>query len=52
MSSLEKVALVTGSSSGIGLACARILARKACHVIMTGSRGEELVAESMDAIRR
>ena len=52
MSSADKVTLVTGSSSGIGMACARTLANKGCHVIMTGSRDEELVAESMDAIRK
>ena len=35
------VAIVTGSSSGIGAACARQLAERGCHVAINYSRNEE-----------
>ncbi len=49
---LHKVALVTGSTSGIGLACARTLACKGCEIIMTGSREEKQVSEEIKRIMK
>ena len=43
-------ALVTGGGSGIGLACARILARDGCHVTITG-RTESRLADAVAALR-
>src|SRR5580658_7388714 len=37
-----KVALVTGASSGIGLAAAARLHREGAHIIMVGRRAKEL----------
>ncbi len=39
-----KTALVTGGTSGIGLAAAKALAKEAAHVYITGRRGPELAA--------
>ena len=35
------VAVVTGSSSGVGAACARQLAERGCHVAINYSRNED-----------
>ncbi|MEM6707613.1 MAG: SDR family oxidoreductase [Pseudomonadota bacterium] len=37
----QGVAIVTGSSSGVGAACARQLAERGCHVVINYSRNEE-----------
>jgi NAD(P)-dependent dehydrogenase (short-subunit alcohol dehydrogenase family) len=47
----EKLALVTGSTKGIGFAIARTLAAEGAHVIVTG-RSEASVTEAMATIRR
>jgi 3-hydroxybutyrate dehydrogenase len=43
MSSSDKTALVTGSTSGIGLACAHALAKRGINIVVAGSRDEKLV---------
>jgi NAD(P)-dependent dehydrogenase (short-subunit alcohol dehydrogenase family) len=40
----EKIALVTGGTSGIGLAAAKALAKEGAYVYITGRRGPELAA--------
>ena len=52
MSAEKKVALVTGSSSGIGLACAQSLAKRGVDVVLTGSRDASLVADILDDFKR
>ncbi len=43
MSSLKgKVAIITGSSSGIGAATAKLFAQKGCSVSLTGRNEENL----------
>lgn len=44
MSSPSKVALVTGSTSGIGLACVKRFAKRGINVIITGSRDKSAAA--------
>ncbi|HEX9022250.1 MAG TPA: SDR family oxidoreductase, partial [Geobacteraceae bacterium] len=46
----KRMALVTGSTKGIGFAVARALAGEGAWVIVTG-RSEASVAEAVDAIR-
>lgn len=46
----NKVALVTGGSSGIGLATARLLAQHGMHVWLTARR-EELLAKALEEVR-
>ncbi|MGW5190086.1 SDR family NAD(P)-dependent oxidoreductase [Kribbella sp. NPDC004138] len=45
-----KTALVTGATSGIGLASARLLASEGAHVFVTGRRKEALDAVASDSI--
>jgi 3-oxoacyl-[acyl-carrier protein] reductase len=47
----EKVAIVTGSSDGIGYAIARALAREGVRVVLC-SRREALLVEARDTIVR
>ena len=48
----QKTALVTGSSSGIGLGIAVDLAANGYHVIMTGSRSESDAANAIGKVKR
>src|ERR1700680_2175402 len=48
---LNKVSVVTGASSGIGLAIAHALAREGSHVFMTG-RDEKRLAEAASVIEQ
>ena len=43
---MEKYALVTGSSSGIGLEMAKILASKGFNIVLTARREERLIENS------
>jgi NAD(P)-dependent dehydrogenase (short-subunit alcohol dehydrogenase family) len=52
MSVEKKVALVTGSTSGIGLACSHALAKHGINIIATGSRDASLVSAILDDIKR
>ena len=47
---LDKVAIVTGASKGIGFECARILAGESAKVVMT-ARGEDDLEKSAETIR-
>ena len=42
MSLNQKIALITGATSGIGKACAAVYAQNGFHVIITGRRAEKL----------
>ena len=46
----DKVALITGSSRGLGLASAAALAAEGCHVMLT-ARGAEQLARAVDQVR-
>lgn len=52
----NKIALITGSSQGIGAACALRLAKDGCGIILNGhkfdERGEKLIAEIQDMGRK
>jgi 3-hydroxybutyrate dehydrogenase len=52
MSSENKVALVTGSTSGIGLATAHALAKRGVNIIVTGFGDETLVNSILGDIRK
>lgn len=46
-----RTALVTGSTSGMGLGIATALAQKGCNVIMCGSRSMEEASEAIDQVK-
>jgi 3-hydroxybutyrate dehydrogenase len=51
MSTVNKTALVTGSTSGIGLATAHALAKRGVNVIITGFGDEKLVSSILSDIQ-
>jgi 3-hydroxybutyrate dehydrogenase len=52
MSGGKKVALITGSTSGIGLACVHALAKRGVNVIITGSRDVTQVGTTLKEFER
>jgi len=48
----NKVAIVTGSTSGIGLAIARAYAARGCRLVINGLGDEEAIARQCAAIER
>jgi len=52
MTTPTKVALVTGSTSGIGLASARALAKRGVNVIITGFGDEDVINSVLEEIKR
>jgi NAD(P)-dependent dehydrogenase (short-subunit alcohol dehydrogenase family) len=51
MANTTKTALVTGSTSGIGLACVHALAKRGVNIVITGSRDESLVSSIVSDIK-
>ena len=51
MSSENKVALVTGSTSGMGLAIAHALAHRGVNIIVTGFGDEKLINNILKDLR-
>ena len=49
---LGKVALVTGSMSGIGLSTAKVLAKEGCNIIVTGFGTEAEIDSIKNEISR
>ena len=49
---IGKIALVTGSTQGIGIGIARRLASEGCSVILTGLAEQETVDKLMDEFNR
>ena len=47
----NKTALITGATSGIGLATARALAQEGCRLIITGRRDKRLAEISQELKR-
>ena len=52
MSADKKVALITGSTAGIGLSCAQALAKRGVNVIVSGSRKASAVSETLEDLKR
>lgn len=48
---LGRVALVTGSTSGIGLGVAQVLASRGYHVVLSGSRSEAEAAPALEVVK-
>ncbi|MEG3640901.1 3-oxoacyl-ACP reductase FabG [Magnetococcus sp. PR-3] len=46
----DRVAIVTGSTAGIGQEAAKLLAKRGCRVVVTGTRTEK-IEETLEAIR-
>lgn len=51
MATPTKVALVTGSTSGIGLATARALAKRGINIIINGFGDEKSISSIIDEIK-
>ena len=48
----HRVALVTGSTSGIGLGIARALASKGCSILMTGFGSDAVIQKHQEELQR
>jgi 3-hydroxybutyrate dehydrogenase len=49
---VRQVALITGSTSGIGLACAHALARQGLDILINGFGEEKLIKRLLSEIQR
>ena len=51
-SSAKKVAIITGSATGVGAAAAIMLAQKGCHVVINYTRSEKEAQETAAECRK
>ena len=47
-----RVAVITGSTSGIGLGIARVLASKGCDLVVNGLEGADVAKGIVEELRR
>ena len=47
-----KVAVITGATSGLALATAKLFVAEGAHVVITGRRQEQFFCRSLGSVRR